>query len=397
MSSSSGTTSSLILNSRVIALEKWGDEKHQKYGLLRGLDQLFQCVGSILVAPLIRRFPIRNILICAAGVFGFLSAILMVVDVSTGGRIKIPDDPELSLPTDYHGKYSPNVMFPVVCASGIVYGMVELIRRVIPRDIVGGDIGKLQQMDALVSYPLTDPSNKNSYFTQVGHGIMYFGLAISEGASIIFSNRKFIWLPIGYSLALYGHRYLENGILPIISEDIFHDPAYSRILVCGSNLGELVGALTVFLFGNMVPSPIPWLRLDACLLLLTWVLPFYRRSDPTTHTRKGPPIDAKWVWRLTPLLIPISFGWAAGDVSLAAYIQASLTSRQKNAKISSLGSVMAFLYSTYIIMFAVMSPALGVFADKNDDPRATVLCIGAVQFTVLAGVLLGSTFVPEGA
>lgn len=48
-------------------------------------------------------------------------------------------------------------------------------------------------------------------------------------------------------------------------------------------------------------------------------------------------------------------------------------------------------------MFAVMSPALGVFADKNDDPRATVLCIGAVQFTVLAGVLLGSTFVPEGA
>lgn len=83
----------------------------------------------------------------------------MVVDVSTGGRIKIPDDPELSLPTDYHGKYSPNVMFPVVCASGIVYGMVELIRRVIPRDIVGGDIGKLRQMDALVSYPLTGLSD----------------------------------------------------------------------------------------------------------------------------------------------------------------------------------------------------------------------------------------------
>lgn len=25
-----------------MALEKWGDEKHQKYGLLKGLDQLFQ-------------------------------------------------------------------------------------------------------------------------------------------------------------------------------------------------------------------------------------------------------------------------------------------------------------------------------------------------------------------
>lgn len=29
-----------------MALEKWGDEKHQKYGLLRGLDQLFQ-VGIV--------------------------------------------------------------------------------------------------------------------------------------------------------------------------------------------------------------------------------------------------------------------------------------------------------------------------------------------------------------
>lgn len=133
----------------------------------------------------------------------------------------------------------------------------------------------------LVPPPPISPSRLSMHFANV-LGIMYFGLAISEGASIIFSNRKFIWLPIGYSLALYGHRYLENGILPIIAEDIFHNPAYSRILVCGSNLGELVGALTVFLFGNMVPSPIPWLRLDACLLLLTWVLPFYRRSDPTT-------------------------------------------------------------------------------------------------------------------
>lgn len=113
-------------------------------------------------------------------------------------------------------------------------------------------------------------------------GIKYFGLSISEGARIIFSNRKFIWLPIGYSLALYAHRYLENGIIPIIAEDILHNPAYSRILVCGSNIGELVGALTVFIFGNLVPTPIPWLRLDALLLLLVWVLPFYLKSDPTT-------------------------------------------------------------------------------------------------------------------
>lgn len=44
-----------------------------------------------------------------------------------------------------------------------------------------------------------------------------------------------------------------------------------------------------------------------------------------------------------------------------------------------------------------MSPALGVFADRNDNPHTTILGIGAIQFTVLAAVLLCSTFVPKGA
>lgn len=83
----------------------------------------------------------------------------MIIDVSTGGRIKMPHDPETSdssLPTGSHENYSANALFPIVCTSGIAYGMVELIRRVIPRDIVGGDIGKLRQMDALVNHRSKD-------------------------------------------------------------------------------------------------------------------------------------------------------------------------------------------------------------------------------------------------
>jgi hypothetical protein len=34
--------------------------------------------------------------------------------------------------------------------AGIFFGMVELIRRVIPRDIVGGNVHKLKKMDATV-------------------------------------------------------------------------------------------------------------------------------------------------------------------------------------------------------------------------------------------------------
>jgi hypothetical protein len=45
-------------------------------------------------------------------------------------------------------------------------------------------------------------------------------------------------------------------------------------MVGGSNFGELLGALTVALSKNYVPTPLPWLRLDALLLQIVWVLPF---------------------------------------------------------------------------------------------------------------------------
>jgi hypothetical protein len=102
-----------------------------------------------------------------------------------------------------------------------------------------------------------------------------FGRSIVLGGRIIASQRKFMWLPVGYSLALYAHRYLENGLVPVLAQGYFGKPAYSQILVGGSNFGELLGALLVLLIGNLLPTPIPWLRMDALLLGLVWILPFY--------------------------------------------------------------------------------------------------------------------------
>lgn len=44
------------------------------------------------------------------------------------------------------GDYNTDGMIPVYTIAGIAYGMVELIRRVIPRDIVGGNVQKLRRM-----------------------------------------------------------------------------------------------------------------------------------------------------------------------------------------------------------------------------------------------------------
>ncbi|CAF4103953.1 unnamed protein product [Rotaria sp. Silwood1] len=39
---------------------------------------------------------------------------------------------------------------PIYCITGIAYGIVELIRRIILRDIVGSDEEKIKRMNALV-------------------------------------------------------------------------------------------------------------------------------------------------------------------------------------------------------------------------------------------------------
>ncbi|KAL9120208.1 MAG: hypothetical protein Q9187_003233, partial [Circinaria calcarea] len=54
-----------------------------RVGLLQGLNQAFQCVGSILIAPLIKRYPTKLVLSVAIFVFGLLTTILLIMDAAT--------------------------------------------------------------------------------------------------------------------------------------------------------------------------------------------------------------------------------------------------------------------------------------------------------------------------
>ncbi|KIW92568.1 uncharacterized protein Z519_06415 [Cladophialophora bantiana CBS 173.52] len=159
-------------------------------------------------------------------------------------------------------------------------------------------------------------------------------------------------------------------------------------MVGGSNFGELLGAGFVFLFTNLVQTPMPWLRLDALMLLIVWYLPYW-------YPKKG---DVNEAWRVAGTFVPISFGWAASDVSLAAYIQASLARLEaENKEVSALGA---------IVIYAICSPLLGryidrVYAEKGGPDggniHRAIRNVGGVQFTVLMAVVLASTFIPKGA
>lgn len=177
--------------------------------------------------------------------------------------------------------------------------MVELIRRIIPQAICGGDQFKLRKMDSLVHafyeiagtagaffsaflilnmgsvfsnfyvppswviagiawslIKLPDPrasikkkeenmKKEMGFLKSVGFLFKGFFISIYHGAEIIFHDRKFIWLIFGYAVPLVIHRYLESQLAPAFSKHILKQTAYAQIMVGGSNFGELTGATFV--------------------------------------------------------------------------------------------------------------------------------------------------------
>jgi hypothetical protein len=198
-----------------------------------------------------------------------------------------------------------------------------------------------------------------------------------------FLHIRLRYLAIGTPIYLHRHfspvltyqrSYLENNLMNIFAKSVLQDSSFQQIMVGGSNFGELCGAMTVFFTVNHIPTwvpllfllsfltittrPIPFLRLDALFMLIIWYLPFY---TPPPHRS----IEA---WKMAATFIPVSLGWAAGDVSLAAYIQASLARGidDNTAGISTLGAVMSFLYVTYVRP-AVLLPLLSYLLPRLLD------------------------------
>jgi hypothetical protein len=109
-----------------------------------------QVIGSIMIAPLMKRFPTRSVLSYAIIVFALIVSLFLIIDAGTGGKIKANNGNKVK-----YGSWNPNALFPLYMISGISCasprsslplslvltlcfsdGMVELIRRVIPRECV---------------------------------------------------------------------------------------------------------------------------------------------------------------------------------------------------------------------------------------------------------------------
>ncbi|ORZ31763.1 hypothetical protein BCR44DRAFT_1416876 [Catenaria anguillulae PL171] len=416
-----------------------------------------QSIGSLLVSPLMKRWPTSRVLSTAIITFGLLVAIVPILEFFTGGG----RDGTLTAGEKKYkfGQYDPMIvgyLFPVI---GIFHGIIELVRRVIPKDIVGADALKLKRMDGMVMvfYQIAGTSgallsrvwiDKINYaytlaiipvvylfvvapiwsrirneeekvaainyksqgaIREIGAIFRAFFRSVWIGAKLTLTNRSLVWLTFAYSVPFVIHRYKENVLYAHYANFGLSRGAYQQQLIAGSNFGELLGALLIVIYAITVPTPIPWQRLDALSLLTLWIYPL---AAPWRENIEG------WVWFLTLYNIPVSLGWSAGDCSLVAYIQSRLGSIENvDSSISPLGAVMSFLYVFYIAVFATLSQAIGRLQDsyvrdlrsKFGAPREWKNLIGlaptqeammwSAGFVVSLAcfLILVSTFVPKGS
>jgi hypothetical protein len=225
-----------------------------------------------------------------------------------------------------------------------------------------------------------------------------FVAAIVIGAKLVCTNRTLVWLLPGYTLPLVIHRYLENSVVQFYAKFVLKDGSLAQLLVGGSNLGELIGAFVVFLLAAKIYSPLPWLRLDALCILAIWILPYAAPTATLSATAVA--------WRMFPVMSLVSFGWASGDVSLAAYVQARVSKMpvpaQNKHNISALGAVMAFLYVSYVVCFPIVGFLASLIMDHFNhpdvnDPQGAFFYIGGLVMTAAGVVIFMATFIPRGS
>jgi hypothetical protein len=123
-----------------------------------------------------------------------------------------------------------NYSFIVTPICFTIAGIISLFIR---------SVGSSSDDDGPGETPVNQSTDSN-YFKAVLKGFYLFGRSIFIGAKILFTHRKFIWLWTCYSLTLYAHRYLENGIASQLAQRYLRNSAWSQIMVGGSNFGEFV-------------------------------------------------------------------------------------------------------------------------------------------------------------
>lgn len=149
------------------------------------------------------------------------------------------------------------------------------------------------------------PEEDHALAQRVLHQIKRYFQQIWLGARIVFTHRSFNWLVLGLIVPQMLHRIFENLLLPVYFNYLVGDGTLQGLGLGGSNLGELFGALCVFLASRLISNPLIWITSDALAMNLLWIFPFLYLG----YTQLG------WAFTIAAIMFLVSGTWAAGDIS----------------------------------------------------------------------------------
>ncbi|KYQ90651.1 hypothetical protein DLAC_09285 [Tieghemostelium lacteum] len=321
---------------------------------------LAQSVGSVLVNPFVRQFRASRVVGTVMILMGVLISILIIVEAASGGTITKLGD---------WGRY---FIVPFYLFMGLFLGMIEVSRKLTPRQILGNDNEKLSKFNGLIHLfyetagtagaflstalikslgPIYALSHQPVFYIVAGICFLFVSepfpskIAVSEenkssltaaiqeknpikrtlkraarevmmyfhglyvgGKNVL--SVKYWWILFTYVLPQVLHRLLENLLFPTFAKKVLHDGSLSGILTGGSNAGEAVGSIMVVKFGKKVKNPMWWVRVDGLFCTLVWMLAYPPNLSPVAIACS-----------LIPIFIIVSSSWAAGDISLLSFIQ----------------------------------------------------------------------------
>ena len=128
-----------------------GNTTYTRYGMFHAIALLFMVIGTSLMAPLVKRWGFRAVLVSFIFLKAFAAAGLLSMEAATGGKLKHSLETRPG-PEDrtFYGSYSPYALIWFYCLAPLCSAVILNMKNIAPRRIVGLDPSKLQTLNATV-------------------------------------------------------------------------------------------------------------------------------------------------------------------------------------------------------------------------------------------------------
>lgn len=194
---------------------------------------------------------------------------------------------------------------------------------------------------------------------------------IKAGAAAVKGSRVVFWAAIALVIPLLLHRLLESLLIPIAAKTLLADPSVAAWIIAASNFGELLGAFWLMRANRNESKPSKlrspfWIRLMSLGILGLWTF----SVTPS-------------LWFILPAVAFGSLSWAASDLSLRSKIQESLPAELR-------GRTFGFLTAAAFALVLLVSATLG-FAFDAFSAGPTFWALNAVLSAVVLGLLFAAS------